>query len=475
MNIDRAQRLLGIISEDFRVDILCAPKTREQIEASLRQHGVVAKRERPLRPLLVFWVVLAMCMHRNLSIPNVLAKLLAACPRWPAGESRRPVTDGAIAHARLQVGAKPFRTFFEAVGADAALSSEPFFHGMKVRALDGTHLTMPDTKVNEERFLRHKASRGRSAWPQMRAVALVDVASRKVLCANLGTIKQGERELAVPLYAAVLPGEVVVDDRGFFRIEHLWQLNQRGVYFLSRIPKNTGLRKVQRIGKGDYVVELQGRRQLQPGEGMLRKSLRRGGPVKFRLKVRLIISRIRGCDKPVMLVTNLLDPKITARELAILYHARWETELCFDELKTHLATVTHGKSHTTFRGKSPELVEQEFWAMLAIYNLVRGRMADAAQHQGLDPRFLSFVDSLCILHDRLADIQKAPTSRLVQLARHLLAELAAATIDRPRRPRSCPRVVKVKMSNYRLRRADCTEIELDIERDLLLINKRLAS
>ena len=60
-----------------------------------------------------------------------------------------------------------------------------------------------------------------------------------------------------------------------------------------------------------------------------------------------------GKGPTIRVVTDLLDPEqYPARELAALYHDRWESELVNDECKNHLATVTHGALHTTFRSKS---------------------------------------------------------------------------------------------------------------------------
>ena len=60
---------------------------------------------------------------------------------------------------------------------------------------------------------------------------------------------------------------------------------------------------------------------------------------------------------------------------------------------------------TTFRGLSAPRVEQELWATLALYNLVRRLMADAAEVHHLDPRQISFVDSLEVVRMALPAVQ----------------------------------------------------------------------
>ncbi len=154
----------------------------------------------------------------------------------------------------------------------------------------------------------------------------------------------------------------------------------------------------------------------------------------------------------------------------MFYHERWESEISYDEVKVHLETVKHGTQHTVFRSKSPELVEQEFWAMLSTYNLVRGLMAEAAVKHDIPPLELSFVDSLEVIGLTLAEVQSAPDERLPFLHERLLEDLADCRLDRPRRPRVYDRVVKAKMSNYAVKRAHHRQQSRDIEKDLRLVD-----
>ena len=188
------------------------------------------------------------------------------------------------------------------------------------------------------------------------------------------------------------------------------------------------------------------------------------------MTVRLIAYQVKGEPEPARLVTHLVDPgEVAARELALLYHERWEAEVSYDEAKVHLQTVRHGKQHTEFRSKSPDLVEQEFWAMLSTYSLVRELMVDAGRVHGIPPREISFVDSLEVTGLTLAEVHAAPARRLRTLHRRLLADLADCRLDRPRRPRVYDRVVRVKMSRYKLKRAHHRQRHRDIEKDLCLV------
>ena len=61
--------------------------------------------------------------------------------------------------------------------------------------------------------------------------------------------------------------------------------------------------------------------------------------------------------EPGRLLVTLLDPdEYPAQELIDLYHARWEIEIAYDEVTTHLL-----ERKECLRSKKPEGVEQGVW------------------------------------------------------------------------------------------------------------------
>jgi IS4 transposase len=102
------------------------------------------------------------------------------------------------------------------------------------------------------------------------------------------------------------------------------------------------------------------------------------------LTVRLIDCQLRGF-RPFRLITNLPDEKITARQIVMHYHQRWEIEIAFDEIKTHQCATLLGQSPTILRSKRPDLVKQELYALVISYNALRVLMLRAADSQGKSP------------------------------------------------------------------------------------------
>ena len=79
-------------------------------------------------------------------------------------------------------------------------------------------------------------------------------------------------------------------------------------------------------------------------------------------------------------------------ELARLYAERWEIELAFDEIKSHIS-----ESRLSIRSKKPELVRQEIWGLLLLYWGIRELIHEAARAQKADPDKISFTRTARLL------------------------------------------------------------------------------
>ena len=77
-------------------------------------------------------------------------------------------------------------------------------------------------------------------------------------------------------------------------------------------------------------------------------------------------------------------------EFPALYASRWESELLFDAVKTEL----RGGTGVRFRSGTPDLVRQEAWALLLVYQALSDLIGRAAGPSGLDPDRISFTTAL---------------------------------------------------------------------------------
>ena len=81
------------------------------------------------------------------------------------------------------------------------------------------------------------------------------------------------------------------------------------------------------------------------------------------------------------LATTLLDHRVApAADLAAIYHERWESENGYAELKTRLRGAAF-----ILRSRAPELVRQEMFAFLSVYQALCALEAEAARQAASTP------------------------------------------------------------------------------------------
>jgi hypothetical protein len=149
------------------------------------------------------------------------------------------------------------------------------------------------------------------------------------------------------------------------------------------------------------------------------------------------------------LVTTLLDPEVyPILDLVCAYHERWEVEITIDEIDTHQRLLPG-----PLRSLKPVGVIQELYGLLIAHYILRALMHEAAQQTNLDPDRLSFVGAIKVLQKAVPEFQMTAPEQLPALYQRLLHDIARKRLP-PRRLRSNPRVVKRKMSNFKLKRAE---------------------
>jgi hypothetical protein len=124
-----------------------------------------------------------------------------------------------------------------------------------------------------------------------------------------------------------------------------------------------------------------------------------------------------------------------------LYHERWEHETAYLALRHTLLT---GR---VLRSGDPAGLEQEMWALLALYQALRIAITDAIQATpGTDPDRASYqiaVETAQTLVTGARNITGEPSDLTGAIGRAVLAGLHP-----PRRPRVCARRVKSPLSRW---------------------------
>jgi hypothetical protein len=373
---------LGVIAKYFPA---------EKVDAVLQETKRGSVRHRDLPAPVVVYYVIALALYMRSSYREVLRCLLEGV-QWLMDPSARVKVAGksGISQARRRLGSAPMKTLYDSVVQPVATAETEgaWYRQWRLVSLDGSTFDVADTADNEKEFGRPGASRGVSVYPKIRFVGLLENGTHVLFAARMADYATDELKLAEEVVPALRKGMLCLADR-FFPSYKLWQqASKTGADLLWRTRQNARLDVERRFRDGSYLS------RIYSSTSDRRK--RRNG-----ITVRVIDYRLRGVAdaEPIYrLITTILDPKqAPARELAALYHERWEIETAFDELKTHLRGA-----QIVLRSKTPELVRQEFFGLLMAHFAIRGLMHEAALKAGEDPDRISFLHSTRVVQRRLA-------------------------------------------------------------------------
>ena len=386
------------LSDHISLGVVARAVPPERVRAVLAETGKTSERERDLPAQVMVYYAIALALHMGSSTREVLRCLLEGL-RWLWGaEAVKVAGKSGISQARSRLGEAPLRRLYERVVQPIATraSKGAWYRRWRLVSLDGSCLDVADTAANRAGFGVPGASRGESAFPQLRFVALVENGTHVLFGARLGRFADGETTLAQPVLAALRPGMLCLADRQFFG-HALWRAAAAtGADLLWRGKHNLRLPREAALADGSYLTT------IHPSDKDRRH---RTGGVRVRV-VEYRLEGVAGAEPLYRLLTTILDPtQAPAAALAALYHERWEIEGALAELKTRLRGA-----RVVLRSKTPELVRQEFWGLLLAHFAVRGLMHEAALKADEDPDRLSFSHAVRVVRRKLPLFAALPPS-----------------------------------------------------------------
>jgi hypothetical protein len=381
---------LGVLTKTFPL---------AAIQAVLGGMGKASVRQRDLPAHVVVYYVIALALYMQSSYREVLRCLFEGI-QWLLGPGATVKVTGksGISQARTRLGWEPLQQLHDGIVKPIAveLTKGAWYRTWRLVSMDGSTLDTADEKDNEKSFGRPSASRGKSAFPQVRFVSLVENGTHVLFGTRMGGVDTGEITLAKQVLASLAKGMLCLADRNFFGFE-LWnQAHSTGADLLWRVKKNLRLPCEKRLPDGSYLSRVY--------ESPKEQRHGRNGVIVRVIEYRL--EGIPGAEPIYRLLTTILDHEAApATELAALYHERWEIETALDELKTHLRG-----SRIVLRSKTPDLVQQEFYGLMMAHFAIRGLMHEAALKANEDPDTLSFLHAVRVVRRKIARFASIPPS-----------------------------------------------------------------
>jgi len=214
---------------------------------------------------------------------------------------------------------------------------------VRIHAVDSTVIQLVANCMDWAKHRRRKAA----AKMHLR----LDLHSFLPSFAIVDTAGQHDNKRAREVCATILSGEIVVFDKAYVDFEHLFELDQRGVWWVTRSKDNMKFRVVKKHHtKGheniikDQVIALQGRHK-----GM---KLRR---------VEAMVE-VDGKWRVMVFITNNME--WSPRSVCDLYRRRWDIEVFFKQVKQSLKLGS-------FLGHSANAVRWQVYTALLVYVLLR--------------------------------------------------------------------------------------------------------
>ena len=186
------------ITDYISLGVLNTMIPRTAVDAALEASSRQSIRQRDLPAHVMVYYVIALALYMQSSYREVLRCLLEGL-QWLSDPSARPRVVGrsGISQARTRLGAEPLQALHDAVVRPVGRSSEPGcgYRRWHLVSIDGSGLDVADEQGNADAFGRPGASRGASAFPQIRFVSLVENGTHVLFGSRLAGCAVGELEL----------------------------------------------------------------------------------------------------------------------------------------------------------------------------------------------------------------------------------------------------------------------------------------
>jgi hypothetical protein len=403
----------------------------EMVDEALAETGTVQQRIRDLPSRVVVYLLLAGCLFADMGYRQVWDRLVSGHEGLPVPNP----TAGALTRARRRLGVKPLRFLFDLLRGPAVTtlstvaSGGVFWRGLLVCAIDGTIMSVADSAANLTVFTKQPGgANGGSSYPTLRLLAVVACGTRTIIDAVFGPVSKGETRYAPQLLRSLRAGMLVLADRNFGAGALLAQVAGSRADFLVRVKTGRGAPKLpvlHRYRDGSF------------------RSVFGGTPVRVVDAEITIATKTGRVTSTYRLITTLLDPdRYPAFELVKLYHERWEIETAYLELKSGILGAR------VLRARTPAGVDQEVYALLVTYQILRTAMADATStHEGINPDRASFTIALNAARDLVIQAAGVIADTVIDLVGRI-GRLVLANLLPDRRVRTNPRTVKRAMSKY---------------------------
>jgi hypothetical protein len=404
-------------------------------------------RQRRFTLHVTFWAFLAQTLAPQTSCRDIVRKVQAWWLLRDPKASPGSASTCAYTKARQRLDPEAIRPIARHLveRLESRVQQSQLWRGRRVRVVDGTTVSMPDTEANQIAYPQSSNQKPGCGFPLMRVVGLFSLASGALLDFSKSSIHVHESMLFGRLMDQLETGDIALADRGFCSFHSFWRMSAAGVDALMRLNgvRKVDFRKGVKLGPNDRLITW--KKPAQRPKSCTQEDFDALPASMILRHVKLVVSARGHRSQTIMLVTTLLDPIAYPIEaLGELYFQRWSVELHFREIK-----ITLGMD--VLRCQSPDMVDKEVMMHAISYNLVRALMQQAAIDHQVDLTRISFKGTADTLRHWSASLEALRgRPRKQQALLDAMLELLARDLVPLRPGREEPRAKKRRPKNYHL-------------------------
>jgi len=411
-------------------NLLTSDLVFDELESRLPQH-----RERCFPPTETLAMFISQSLNADRSCQQIVNQ--AAVQRLLSGLPVCSTHTGGYCRARERLPLDLVSGLARHIGQqmDKQVPNEWRWQGRRVRLVDGTTVTMPDTLPNQAAYPKHGGQKPGLGFPICRIVGITCLSSGALLNAAVGRFngKGGdEQTLLRSIQDTLEPGDMLLGDAFFPTYFFLAAMQALGVDILMEqmgIRKRvTDFRRGKRLGTRDHLITLH-KPKSRP-DWMT--------DADFQAAPDTLTVREFKAGGKIMITTLTCPGDASKAELKTLYKQRWSVELDIRHIKETMGM-------DVLSCKTPQMVLKEVWVHFLAYNLMRLLMVQAALVAETTPRSISFKHCLQLW---LAFSQQLDTSNDEQMSVLLILIAQQQVGNRPGRIE--PRAVKRRPKPYPL-------------------------
>lgn len=229
------------------------------------------------------------------------------------------------------------------------------WNGYRVYLGDGTYIQMQDTKSIREKYEVKHSGVASEGYPQGLLETIIERGTGQLYSFKLSNRHTSELSLFYDMLDDMPQNSLLLLDDLYNCFEIISKCKRLGVEIVIPAKRERNYSIVEKLGERDEIISIKTPKNRS-------KWLDINEPPG-----KIIVRRIQ-CKSPegadYVLLTTILDRKISKEDLQLLYLTRWDIEIGIREIKTVMDI-------NVLRSKTPEMALKELCISLSSYNLIR--------------------------------------------------------------------------------------------------------